>query len=517
MKQMKPILITSSLIIAILSAPSTLWINQGINQAVFGQEKRPESATPSSYLFVWTGDDDQKDSDFLAVIDALPSSPTYGEIIATLPVGVRATSPHHTEYEFPAGANLFANGWGAGRTFIIDLNNPKKPSLAGQFTHTTDYGFPHSFARLPNGNVLATFQVKRKSYEPPGGLVELTLGLEGLDPKVEFVSSFPGAGTKFECGVPVVVGKFWIQTDPSLPGLIALDISNPAKPVEVSRLVFDNRFEKTHWIAADRSASRVVVTGNDRSWVLIVNIDKTTGTMTLDENFKARGADHPGIDFDRPRWPHGTTGKGVVHGALFGPTWKSDAHLMLGIIDAMAGASSPTDTIPPARAAAERALAIDPNLAEAHASRGHVRWKDRDWAGAEADFNIAHQRQGSILLPYGMYAEAIVSLRKAVDLGGRGQLAVGSLAHACAVSGNKSEALELLAVLERTARDQYVSRYILATVYTGLGDKARALDLLEAAYKERGIDLLQIKVDPKLNPLRDEPRFQEVIRKINFP
>jgi hypothetical protein len=437
---MKPMLFSALLIITIFLGPSTQWTNQ----AAVGQARRTTTVTPTPYLFVWTGDDDQRDSDFLAVIDALPSSPTYGEIVATLPVGVRATFPHHTEYEFPVGANLFANGWGAGRTFIIDLKNPKKPRLAGQFTHTPRYGFPHSFARLPNGNVLATFQVKSKGYEPPGGLVELdgrgkvlrsssadvsgidkkllwpysltvlplidrvvttstemglpawaspqphgsathqhtltdtnhiqiwslkdlrllatiplpvspngkaqfnpaeprslpdgslyvntfncglyrVLGVEGLDPKVEFVYSFPGAGTKFECAVPVVLGKFWIQTDPSLPGLIALDVSNPAKPVEVSRLVLDTRFEQTHWVAADRNASRLVVTGNNRSWVLIVNIESETGKLTLDENFRVKGAAHPGIDFDRPGWPHGTTGKGVVHGALFGPSVDSKA------------------------------------------------------------------------------------------------------------------------------------------------------------------------------------------------
>ena len=431
---MKPIPITLFLLIATLLSLSI----QGINQTAVAQSKRSAPVTPSSYLFVWTGDADQKDSDFLAVIDALPSSPTYGEIITTLPVGVRATTPHHTEYEFPVGYALFANGWGAGRTFILDLKNPEKPRVAGQFTQMSDYGFPHSFARLPNGNVLATFQVKSKGYEPPGGMVELTprgkvvrassadvasidnkkllwpysltvlpeinrvvststemglpkwaspahssadhqhtftdtnhiqiwslkdlrllatiplppspnsnaqfnpaeprvlpdgtvyvntfncglyrvLGLETSQPRAEFVYSFPGAGTKFECAVPVVVGKFWIQTDPSVPGLIALDISNPAKPTEVSRVVFDQRFEKTHWVAADRSASRLVVTGANRSWVLIVNVDSETGKLTLDENFKTKGADLPGIDFDRSTWSHGATGKGVVHGALFGP------------------------------------------------------------------------------------------------------------------------------------------------------------------------------------------------------
>ena len=436
-KIMKPIRIIIFLIVATLLSPST----PGINHAALRPEKCPVGAakTASPYLFVWTADADKKDSDFLAVIDAQQSSRTYGEVIATLPVGVRGTSPHHTEYEFPAASILFANGWGGGRTFIIDLNNPKKPRLAGQFTQRADYAFPHSFARLPNGNVLATFQVKSKGYEPPGGLVELdsrgrfvressadvpsidnkkllwpysltvlpkidrvvststemglpgwaspathssgdhqhsltdtnhiqiwslkdlrllatislppspngkaqlnpaeprvlpdgslyvntfncglyrVLGLEGSDPRAEFVYSFPGAGTKFECAVPIVVGKFWIQTDPSLPGLVALDVSNPATPVEVSRLIFDKRFEKTHWVAADRSASRLVVTGNNQSWVLIVNLDSETGKLTLDENFKANGAAFTGVDFDRQRWPHGTTGKGVVHGAVFGP------------------------------------------------------------------------------------------------------------------------------------------------------------------------------------------------------
>jgi len=92
--------------------------------------------------------------------------------------------------------------------------------------------------------------------------------------------------------------------------------------VEVSRLILDERFKKTHWIAADRNADRVVITGNNLSWVLIANIDMATGKLTVDEKFKMKGADHPGIDFDRPRWPHGATGKAFVHGALFGPSVK---------------------------------------------------------------------------------------------------------------------------------------------------------------------------------------------------
>ncbi|HVF31148.1 MAG TPA: tetratricopeptide repeat protein [Pyrinomonadaceae bacterium] len=273
----------------------------------------------------------------------------------------------------------------------------------------------------------------------------------------------------------------------------------------------------------------------------------------------------------------------------------SDAHLMLGIIDAMAGSSSPGTVIPPAMAAAERALVLDPNLAEAYASRGHVRWKDRDWVGAEADFKrsieinprypsahlfyalflafngrteeslaiaqrateldpysvpvvsgqamiyhlarrddealpiarraaeldpglgLAYQRLGQIYLQKKMYPEAITALTKAVELGNRGQLSLGTLACAYAESGNNDEARKLLTELRVSLKDQYVSSYILATVHLALGERQTALELLERAYAERSIDMLSIKVDPKVDRLRNEPRFQEVMRKLAIP
>lgn len=72
-------------------------------------------------------------------------------------------------------------------------------------------------------------------------------GLQSEEPKTELVHLFSGVEhAPLECGVPVVYGNFWIQTDASLPGVIALDVSNPAQPVEVSRLVTDKRFDNTH-------------------------------------------------------------------------------------------------------------------------------------------------------------------------------------------------------------------------------------------------------------------------------
>jgi hypothetical protein len=141
--------------------------------------------------------------------------------------------------------------------------------------------------------------------------------LKGAQPSAELVYTFPGGeGEHAECGVPVVVGRYWIQTVAALPGLIALDISHPEKPVEVSRLKLDARFEMPHWIAADRKGDRLVVTGAGHSWVLVARFEK--GKLRLDSTFHEPGASVPGISFDRQVWPHGKAGRAIVHGALFG-------------------------------------------------------------------------------------------------------------------------------------------------------------------------------------------------------
>ena len=140
-----------------------------------GEARTPAAAASGSpYLFVWAGDEARQSSDFLSVIDANPSSPSYGRIVSSVPVGITGSMPHHTEYEFPAGNLLFANGWVAGHTFIWDLSQPLKPRIAAQFQDRAGYSFPHSFVRLPNGNVLATFQSHDGALAADGGLVELS-------------------------------------------------------------------------------------------------------------------------------------------------------------------------------------------------------------------------------------------------------------------------------------------------------------------------------------------------------
>jgi len=111
-----------------------------------------------SYLFVWAGDKDRTASDFLGVIDANPASPKYGAIVASLATGESKTFPHHTEQEMPANEHLLANGFGAGKSWLFDLSEPATPKILTSFGARAGFTHPHSYVRLPNGEVLATFQ-----------------------------------------------------------------------------------------------------------------------------------------------------------------------------------------------------------------------------------------------------------------------------------------------------------------------------------------------------------------------
>lgn len=140
----------------------------------------PESeSTVSPYLFVWAGAEAEGDSDFLAVIDADPKSGGYGDIESSVPVGLKGGA-HHSEHVMPAGDTLFVNSFEAGASFLIDLSDPLDPKLAGEFGAMGEYTYPHTFERLPGGNVLAAFQTKGEGNEVAGGLVE-------LDPSGTFV------------------------------------------------------------------------------------------------------------------------------------------------------------------------------------------------------------------------------------------------------------------------------------------------------------------------------------------
>jgi hypothetical protein len=107
--------------------------------AVSMQSQDHKSTAPEDYLFVWTGDAAHKGNDFLAVIDADPSSVSYGHLVTTLATDQQTKQVHHTEYTMPASGMLFANDHGAGRTFIFDVRDPLHPKTATSFTDMAGY------------------------------------------------------------------------------------------------------------------------------------------------------------------------------------------------------------------------------------------------------------------------------------------------------------------------------------------------------------------------------------------
>jgi hypothetical protein len=380
------------------------------------------AAAAGHYLIVWVGDRAQKGNDFLAVIDADPASASYGRLMTTLVTDQQTMQVHHTEYTMPASGMLFANDHLAGRTFIFDVREPLKPRIVTSFTDMAGYMHPHSYLRLPNGHVLATFQHQHHGSSDgamgqTGGLVEiddrgevvrsasnadpafadallmpyglvvlpkldrlvstnssmhqddifsgvtyqvwrlsdlkllktayfdvasnhyshvspeeprlgpdgsvfvqtLGCGLERItdigsaDPHSRLVHVFPGNW----CGVPTIVGHFLVQSVPAVHGFIVLDISNAAKPVEVSRLTLSEHYF-SHWTGWDRRTQRLVVTSghtpDDRTYLL--KLDQTSGALTVDTRFRDVDG-QAGFSFAERDWPHGWRGVGAPHGAVF--------------------------------------------------------------------------------------------------------------------------------------------------------------------------------------------------------
>jgi tetratricopeptide (TPR) repeat protein len=95
--------------------------------------------------------------------------------------------------------------------------------------------------------------------------------------------------------------------------------------------------------------------------------------------------------------------------------------------------------------------------------------------------------------------------------------AIAGLAHVYAITGKVAEAEKLLGNLERQAPANYVSWYMIATIYSGLGQKDKAFEFLERAYRERSPDLAYfVKADLRIDPLRSDPRFWDLLNRMGL-
>lgn len=143
--------------------------------------------------------------------------------------------------------------------------------------------------------------------------------------------------------------------------------------------------------------------------------------------------------------------------------------------------------------AAQKSVAADPN----------------GWIG---HYLLAVGYEGS-----GQPAQAVAEYQQAVDLSQRDSDTVAGLAHAYAAVGRKADAEKLLSELRQRSKDSYSSPYMIATIYLTLGQKDKALEFLEKAFQERSPDLAYfLKADLRMDPLRSDPRFQSVLRRVGL-
>lgn len=269
----------------------------------------------------------------------------------------------------------------------------------------------------------------------------------------------------------------------------------------------------------------------------------------------------------------------------------ADTFGLLGVL----GFMPPHQAYSRAKAAAKKALEIDPEMAEAYTSLGMIAmWYDWDWPAAEEHFLkaiqkkpeyalvhhwygnflscmgrfdesiremqkaceleplepvnpahlglalfmarrfdesigvlrkviesdpelwVAHWYQSMNLLSKKMWGESIATLQKLVELTAGSVVSLSYLGFAYGLAGMKDEAFKILERLDGLSKDRYVGSLWRGVVWLGLGEKNKALENLEKAYAEREGAMAFLKVQPILDSLRSEPRFQALLKKMNL-
>jgi TolB-like protein/DNA-binding winged helix-turn-helix (wHTH) protein/Flp pilus assembly protein TadD len=141
--------------------------------------------------------------------------------------------------------------------------------------------------------------------------------------------------------------------------------------------------------------------------------------------------------------------------------------------------------------------------------------QSRKTLAMDPNFAMAHNQLGQAYLQKHMYGQAIAELQNAVQLSGGSPTCKANLARAYALSGRRSEAVELLSDLKLSAIPGYSHASEIAVVYASLGDKDQAMNWLEKGYAERFNPGVLIR--PGFDPLRSDPRFQSLVHRIGLP
>lgn len=200
---------------------------------------------------------------------------------------------------------------------------------------------------------------------------------------------------------------------------------------------------------------------------------------------------------------------------------SSDSHLVYAHLLSNAGRHAE------ALAEAKRARELDPTNLRTNALEAqfliHAGQSDEALERLHTVFELdpnywfAHAFAASAYIEKGMFADAIAECQKARSLSeGNGQ-PMGFLGYALAKSGKKAEAQAVLDELLKRANGRDVPPYWIALIYTGLGQRNDAISWLQRACDQKDPRVVFLKVEPKWQSLHDDPRFQELLRRVRFP
>jgi serine/threonine-protein kinase len=135
----------------------------------------------------------------------------------------------------------------------------------------------------------------------------------------------------------------------------------------------------------------------------------------------------------------------------------------------------------------------------------------------EPNYPVTYWILGLSLSKTGCYELAVTEGEKGVKLSGDSPLMRAALAHTLGAAGKTSEAVQILDDLTELTRQKYVAPYFFAGIHIGLGENERAIEYLEKSYEEHSHWLIYLHIDPSMDGLRQDPRFQDLLRRVGLP
>jgi len=134
----------------------------------------------------------------------------------------------------------------------------------------------------------------------------------------------------------------------------------------------------------------------------------------------------------------------------------------------------------------------------------------------EPNFWPANLFLGKVLMQKGKYPEAIATFRNAKEFSKGNSETISMIGYVWALAGNPAKARAVLNELKSLSGQRYIPPYNIAVVYYGLGERDQAFAWLDKACDDRDVRLSFLKVDPKWDPLRSDPRFVAILKRVGL-